>query len=260
LIYVSLLPDKRIVRPFPLIEIDWGFVPEYRASLALFFFELWVFLLEFTDELRDLGFVELILLAKFHGLFDNKMESTAILPCLTVDSCKGDYMKTWIYAISVLAGTLFLMACDRQGRPIEEFGLDKLARGVSSESDVRMIMGQPDTVWEDEDGSRTLEYPKGPMGPRTWMFMIDKDGKLKDYKQVLTEENFANIKPGMSKDDVRRMLGRPRTVVQFKLKNEEVWDWRYLQLVTNRRLFNVHFDMNSGKVTQTSSLDDPSAG
>jgi outer membrane protein assembly factor BamE (lipoprotein component of BamABCDE complex) len=165
-------------------------------------------------------------------------------------------MKTGIYAIPVLACTLLLPACDRQGNPIQEFGLDKLATGVSSESEVRMVMGQPDTVWEEEDGARTLEYPKGPMGTRTWIFMIGKDGKLQGYQQVLTEQNFANIKPGMSKDQVRHMLGRPRTVVQFRRKNEEVWDWRYLQSNTAVRLFNVHFDIDSGKVTQTSSSDD----
>jgi outer membrane protein assembly factor BamE (lipoprotein component of BamABCDE complex) len=56
----------------------------------------------------------------------------------------------------------------------------------------------------------------------------------------------------MSRDEVRRLLGKPRTVAQFKLKNEEVWDWLYLDR-TEQRLFNVHFDMASGKVTGTST-------
>jgi outer membrane protein assembly factor BamE (lipoprotein component of BamABCDE complex) len=165
-------------------------------------------------------------------------------------------MKRLIRNILLVASALLAFACDKQGRPIQEFGLDKLAKGVSSESDVRMVMGQPDTVWEEEDGSRTLEYPKGPEGVRTWVFMIDRDGKMKDYRQVLTEENFARIKPGMSTDEVRRMLGKPRTVVHFKRKNEEAWDWRYLPTAGNApRLFNVHFDMTSGKVTGTSSFE-----
>lgn len=169
-------------------------------------------------------------------------------------------MKRLIPAILAMVCTLLLGACDRQGRPIQEFGLDKLAKGVSTESDVRGVMGQPETVWEEEDGSRSLEYPKGPMGHRTWFFVIGKDGKLQDYKQVLTEENFVNIKPGMSKDSVRRMFGKPRSVVQFKLKNEEVWDWLYLQPTNVPRLFNVHFDIDSGKVTRVSSSDDPQSG
>lgn len=132
--------------------------------------------------------------------------------------------------------------------------MEKLAKGISTESDVRMVLGQPGTVWEQEDGSRTLEYPKGPEGPRTWMFDIAKDGTLKDYRQVLTEENFARVKVGMGMDEVRRILGKPRSAVQFRLKKEEVWDWHYLE-GTTPRLFNVHFDLGSGKVTQTSSSD-----
>ncbi len=163
-------------------------------------------------------------------------------------------MKRWIRLLLLPVVTLFAFACDKQGRPIEEFGLDKLEKGISSEGDVRNAMGRPETVWEEEDGARTLEYPKGPEGARTWFFLIDKHGKLRDYKQVLTEENFARIQPGWSKDQVRRMLGKPRSVVQFKLKNEEVWDWHYLSGHTSR-FFNVHFDITSGKVTSTSTSE-----
>ena len=163
-------------------------------------------------------------------------------------------MFNFTSAIVLAVLAVFLAACDKQGRPIEEFGLDKLARGVSSEADVRLVMGQPETVWEDDDGTRNLQYPKGPEGVRTWEFTIDKSGKLKDYRQLLTKENFSKVTQGMSRDEVRRLLGKPRTVAQFKLKNEEVWDWRY-QDTTMPRLFNVHFDMSSGKVTETSSSD-----
>jgi hypothetical protein len=166
-------------------------------------------------------------------------------------------MKRWIGIIFATMFALLVSACDRQGRPIQEFGLDKLSKGISTEGDVRTVMGQPDTVREEMDGSRTLEYPKGPEGHGTWFFTIGKDGKLTDYRQVLTEENFANIKPGMSMDEVRRMLGKPRSVTQLKLKNEEVWDWAYLQPTQKTRLFNVHFDIASRKVTQTSSSEDP---
>lgn len=163
-------------------------------------------------------------------------------------------MRTFIRFLSAVAAMLLAFGCDRQGRPIDEFGLDRLARGVSSEGDVRAIMGAPETVWEEDDGTRMLQYPKGPEGPRTWEFLIDSSGKLKDYQQILTEERFSRIKPGMGKEEVRRILGKPRSIVQFKLKNEEVWDWLY-QAATAPRLFNVHFDMTSGKVTRASTSE-----
>ncbi|MES2538482.1 MAG: hypothetical protein V4632_21700 [Pseudomonadota bacterium] len=164
-------------------------------------------------------------------------------------------MKRLLRAILALGSALLAVGCDQQGRPIEQFGLEKLGRGVSTESDVRTVMGQPDTVWEEEGGARSLEYPKGPAGHRTWVFAIGSDGKLTDYQQVLTEENFAKIKPGISRDTVRKMLGKPRSVVRFGLKNEEVWDWLYLRSGNEPWLFNVHFDIGSGNVTQISSSD-----
>ena len=168
-------------------------------------------------------------------------------------------MKYEIRIMALCAMLMCLGACDRHGRPIEEPGLEKLTKGYSTESEVRTAMGQPETVWEQADGTRTLEYPKGPEGARTWMVDIGQDGKLKDYLQVLTEENFKRIIPGMSKEEVRRMLGKPRTIAEYRLKNEEVWDWRYLQPTLVTRLFNVHFDKGSAKVTHTSSSEDPRA-
>jgi outer membrane protein assembly factor BamE (lipoprotein component of BamABCDE complex) len=164
-------------------------------------------------------------------------------------------MKQLILGIFALFGMLLLSACDQQGRLVEEPGLEKLAKGISTESDVRMVMGHPGTVWDAEDGARSLEYPKGPEGHRTWFFDIGKDGKLTDYRQVLAQEYFEKIKPGMSMDAVRRTLGKPRKAVQYKLKNEEVWDWLYLERAGVSRVFHVHFDLGTNQVTRTSSSD-----
>ncbi|WDZ97672.1 outer membrane protein assembly factor BamE [Herbaspirillum sp. WKF16] len=150
-----------------------------------------------------------------------------------------------------LVAAVAMFGCDRNGNPIEEFGLDKLQKGVSTEADVRGVMGQPDTVWDDGNGARTLEYPKGPEGIRTWMFAIGASGTLIDYRQVLTQEHFDGIRPGMSADQVRRQFGRPRSVAQFTRKNEEVWDWKY-RYVHEDRLFNVHFDLATRQVVRTS--------
>lgn len=154
--------------------------------------------------------------------------------------------------LGILAAAAGLGACDSQGRFIEERGLDKLEPGVSRESDVRVVFGQPDAIITEPDGTRVLQYPRGPAGPRTWFFELDRDGTLKGWRQVLTPENFARVEPGMDREQVRRMLGRPRSVVPFRLKNEEVWDWTYLEGHTPQ-LFNVHFDMGSGKVVRTST-------
>ncbi len=162
----------------------------------------------------------------------------------------------WNRATAALAVLMALLVggCDREGQPVQEFGLEKLAVGVSTEADVRLAMGPPETTWEEENGARILEYPKGPEGAHTWIFSIDTRGKLVEYHQALTPQNLARVQPGMSRDDVRRLLGKPRTVVPFKRLNEEVWDYRFLDN-QQPRLFNVHLDQGTGKVTKTSSSD-----
>lgn len=168
-------------------------------------------------------------------------------------------MKQLLRAMLAFCCSILALGCDQEGRLVDEPGLEKLARGVSRESDVRAAMGRPETVWEEESGERVLEYPRGPNGVRTWMFDIDKSGILVDWRNVLTEENFKRVKPGMSMDQVRRLLGKPRSVVQFRMKNEEVWDWLYEvgPGTGTRRLFNVHFDIGSRQVVDVSGSDDP---
>ena len=161
----------------------------------------------------------------------------------------------WLCQLLLAALPLLVGGCNQQGKPVEEIGLEKLVKGISTEGDVIAVMGQPETVLQTEDGLRALQYPKGPSGVRTWMFIIDNTGRMVDYRQLLTEENFALIDIGMSKEEVRHRLGRPRIVQQYKLKNEEVWDWRY-QSTLGERFFNVHFDLDSGRVVSKSVTEE----
>ncbi len=129
--------------------------------------------------------------------------------------------------------------------------------GKSTEDDVRRQAGKPEIVWEEPDGGRRLEYPRGPEGATTWMVVTNADGTVRSIEQVLTAENFAKVRPGMNKDQIRRMLGKPTKVEAFRLKQEEVWGYRWFESPTDRAFFNVHFN-NDGTVTTTSRSDDPS--
>ncbi|XQM35041.1 Lipoprotein SmpA/OmlA domain-containing protein [Cupriavidus sp. H19C3] len=177
--------------------------------------------------------------------------------------------------MGVIAALLALVGCDQ--RKVDE-ALKKAgetARGVwdsvkpdsqlfkgievgrATEDDVRRQAGKPEIVWEEADGGRRLEYPRGPEGATTWMVTIGPDGTVRRIEQVLTAENFARVRPGMSKDGVRRLLGKPTRVEAFALKQEEVWGYRWYETSTERAFFNVHFDAQ-GVVTTTSRSDDPS--
>ena len=135
------------------------------------------------------------------------------------------------------------------------FGCDlrmlDLKPGVSTATEVKSAMGQPTFEWKAPDGSVTWEFPRGPSGSVTYMVDLRPDGVLKEIRQVLKEEYFAKIQPGLSKDEVRRLIGRPAETMTFPLKKEEVWSWKFEQGSGQYWHFHVHFDLGGKVVTAT---------
>src|SRR6266704_5628370 len=119
---------------------------------------------------------------------------------------------------------------------------------------VEARVGPPGTVWKNADGSEVWEYPMGPAGVQTFMIDIGADHAVQAVRQVLREETFSKVVAGTSRDDVRRLLGRPKEVWYFPPRDEEVWVWRYFEI--NYRFFNVLFDRTSGTVRNTLRLDE----
>lgn len=148
-----------------------------------------------------------------------------------------------------LLGLALLAGCDQQR-------IAKLEEGVSTEADVRREFGEPVAVFPEPDGSRTLEYPRQPEGWQNYFITIGPDGRMSALRQVLTDTNFARVRPGMDKAEVRRLLGRPAQAKPYPLKNEEVWDWRYRPDPNTSRLFSVTFDRD-GRVLAAGTGDDP---
>jgi hypothetical protein len=125
---------------------------------------------------------------------------------------------------------------------------------------VQSRLGKPETVRKSTDGSETWEYPQGPLGRETYMVTIGSDHAVKEVRQVLREEYFSKVRPGMSREEVRRLLGKPGEVMLFRARDEEVWSWRYLE--QNPMFFNVLFDRSAGtvRITQRQEEIRPEAG
>jgi hypothetical protein len=137
--------------------------------------------------------------------------------------------------------------------------LKGLTPGVSTLEQVRAQMGKPETERRFDDGSRRLDYPRGPQGLKTWMVDIGPNGRLVAITQALTAENFAKVRIGMSEDEVRRLLGKPGDVAVYPLKPETVWSWKWREGgVTEEAFFNVHFDANH--IVYTTSRSDVMRG
>ncbi|MBB3259491.1 outer membrane protein assembly factor BamE (lipoprotein component of BamABCDE complex) [Paraburkholderia bannensis] len=133
--------------------------------------------------------------------------------------------------------------------------LKGLTPGVSTLEQVRAQMGKPETERVFDDGSRRLEYPRGPQGLKTWMVDIGPNGRLVAITQALTAENFAKVRIGMREDEVRSLLGKPGQIAAYRLKQETVWSWKWLEGgVTPEAYFNVHFGPD-GRVSTTSRSD-----
>ncbi len=122
------------------------------------------------------------------------------------------------------------------------------------ELQVQARMGKPDSVTKNADGSETWAYPQGPLGRQTYMVTLGADRSVREVQQVLREEFFSKVHSGMSRDDVRRLLGKPAEVMLFDARGEEVWSWRYLE--QNPMFFNVLFDRSTGAVRTTQRLEE----
>jgi hypothetical protein len=119
---------------------------------------------------------------------------------------------------------------------------------------VEARVGAPGSVWKSTDGSEVWEYALGPYGVQTFMITIGPDQTVREVQQVLREEYFSRVHTGMSRDEVRRLLGKPRDIWYFPARDEEVWFWRYFEV--NYRFFNVLFDRTAGAVRTTLRLDE----
>ena len=131
-------------------------------------------------------------------------------------------------------GLLSLAGCDQQR-------INELEEGLSTEADVRAKFGEPETVWPEPDGSRTFEYPRQPMGSRNYMITIGSDGVMRALRQVVAPHVFEKIQPGMTQEQVRRLLGRPGKRMTYALKQETDWDWNWIDPPSQEMEFTVTF-------------------
>lgn len=135
-------------------------------------------------------------------------------------------------------------------------GLTAVNPGASDQQ-LRARAGIPADVWKNTDGTETWEYRYGPAGWYTYMVDVGPDHAVRAVHQVLSDEYFARVQPGMSREAVRRLLGGPKDVSRYSGSNEEVWSWRFKEAGNWYRLFNVAFDGSTGAVLRTFRLDDP---
>ncbi|MES2360620.1 MAG: outer membrane protein assembly factor BamE [Pseudomonadota bacterium] len=163
--------------------------------------------------------------------------------------------------MGLLSFFMGLAGCDQQR-------VAELEEGVSTEADVRARFGEPEKIWDAADmastplpgaaavpGARTFEYNRQPQGQVNYMITIGVDGKMSALRQVLSPQNFTKVLPGMSMEQVRKMLGKPMKITPYAAKQQTHYDWRYLNPPSTAMVFTVVFDQDL-RVTSTASLEE----
>jgi len=136
------------------------------------------------------------------------------------------------------------------------YGGTSLSPGTSTEAEVRATMGAPASELPNEDGSRQLAYPRGPLGTETFMVTVGKDGVLREIRNVLTDQVFEDIRPGLTEKDVMRMIGPPAKTVEFPISSRHAWDYRYVDTWGYTADFSVTFDASGTAVSKSKARID----
>jgi len=130
---------------------------------------------------------------------------------------------------------------------------DTLVPGVSVEADVRALMGEPAMRWQRSGRGVQLAYPRGPAGFHTFMVFLDTGGRLERIVNVLDEEYFGSVRPGMGQAEILQLLGppQPQWTEYFAARDELVWEWRYCDSWSEAARFDVLFDGQTKTVRST---------
>jgi len=124
----------------------------------------------------------------------------------------------------------------------------------ASAQQIETLAGAPANVWKNADGSEVWEYPRGPFGVETYMVTLGPDRAVREVRQVLSEETISKLQAGMSREEVRRLVGSPRYVGFSDRSDEEIWSWRYRDWKVRTMDLYVQFDRPTGRLKTVSKF------
>jgi hypothetical protein len=118
-----------------------------------------------------------------------------------------------------------------------------IAAGMS-ESEVGSRFGKPVASGRLASGEEYWDYSRQPFGYTISRVTFTPDGRVRDVRNLLTEDNFKNLRNGMTPDEVVAVVG-PSAPSERRIYGggTRSWTYRYYDLGVTK-LLNVIFDGN----------------
>lgn len=133
------------------------------------------------------------------------------------------------HALAVLAA--ILAGCASVGDVHQQ-----VATGMAG-SEVAARAGKPTMAGKLADGGAYWDYSRQPY--YTSRVSFGTDNRVREVRNILTEENFENLKPGMTLPEVVAIVG-PAYIVNKYGNGTTVWTYRYYDGVY--KLLHTTFD------------------
>ena len=111
-----------------------------------------------------------------------------------------------------------------------------------SEADLRAQLGAPAGEYPNADGSRMLAYPQGRFGAHVYMAEVAPGGSVRAVRQGLNDDTIMGIVPGMTRDQILRLIGPPRDTMTFSRQREVSWEYYFVDTWGYRSYLFVNFD------------------
>ena len=126
-----------------------------------------------------------------------------------------------------------------------------VAPGMSS-AEVVGVVGKPTVVGKLADGGAYWDYSRQPY--YTDRVSFGPDDRVRGVRNLLTQENFDNLRPGMTLDEVTGVVGPPSRWAEYANRTT-VWTYRY-QDVGIWKLLHVTMD-SAGRMLRYETEWDP---
>lgn len=125
---------------------------------------------------------------------------------------------------------------------------------------VEKEFGAPTTLCQTDAQTSRAVWSQQPMGEFAWATTIDKEGRIGEFEQVLTDRSFQRLGEGVwTPERVRCEFGPPESITKVGLPSnlKTVWSYRYRQYGVWYSLMFVFFGTDGKQVTQFFAGPDP---